>query len=73
VSIRFSGLSETGAALLGGLITLTPGTTTVHVDMARGEMLLHMLDLSHPTRAARDIRRRFEVPLRRLFPGEVRP
>jgi len=68
--IRFSGLSPTGAALLGGLVTLTPGTTTLAIDMEREEMLIHLLDSSDPEGEAREIRRRFESPIQRIFPGE---
>ena len=62
-----------GNVLQYTITTLTPGTTTVHVDLGRGEMLLHMLDLSDPGRAAHDIERRFEIPLRRLFPAQEHP
>jgi multisubunit Na+/H+ antiporter MnhE subunit len=68
VRVPFSGLDPVGAACLGALITLTPGTTTIDVDLEAGEMLLHLLDASDAEGAARGIRRRFERPLRRLFP-----
>jgi multisubunit Na+/H+ antiporter MnhE subunit len=71
--MRFSGLDARGAAILGGLITLTPGTTTLDIalDEGRGdgELLLHLLDASDRAGAARDIERRFVAPLRRVFPG----
>lgn len=70
VRVPFSGLSRVGAALLGGLITLTPGTTTLDVDYEREELLLHLLDASDPAQAARDIHQSFEAPLRKLFPRE---
>jgi len=73
VRIGFTGLSPAGAAMLGAMITLTPGTTTIDIDLVRGEMLLHLLDASHPVALARDIRRRFELPMRKLFPGELVP
>ncbi|MBX3247310.1 MAG: Na+/H+ antiporter subunit E [Myxococcales bacterium] len=68
VRIPFSGLSPTGAAMLGSMITLTPGTTTIDIDLERGEMLLHLLDASAPETAATEIHRRFELPMRRIFP-----
>jgi hypothetical protein len=67
--IRFSGLSPTGASLLGSLVTLTPGTTTLDIDLQREEMLLHLLDSSDPEGDAREIERRFERPIRRIFPA----
>ena len=69
VRMRFSGLDETGAALLGCMITLTPGTTTIDIDMERGEMLLHLLDGADPAAAVSAVRSDFEQPLRRLFPA----
>lgn len=69
--IGFSGLSARGAATLGAMITLTPGTTAIDVDFERGQMLLHVLDASDPAAVADDIRMRFELPLRRLFPAEA--
>jgi len=69
----FSGLDGRGAAVLGGLITLTPGTTTLDIELdvetGRGELLLHLLDASDTEAATRSIRRRFEAPLREIFPA----
>ena len=73
VRMRFSGLSPEGAATLGCLVTLTPGTTTVDVDMERGELLLHLLDASDPAEKAAGIRRGFERRLQALFPAHERP
>ena len=68
VRMGFSGLSETGAALLGCMITLTPGTTTVDIDMARSEMLVHLLDGADPAASLASVHEDFERPLRELFP-----
>jgi multisubunit Na+/H+ antiporter MnhE subunit len=67
--MRFSGLDETGAALLGCMVTLTPGTTTIDIDMQRGEILLHMLDGSDPAAVVAGIHRQFETRLQQLFPA----
>lgn len=64
---RFAPMSPAGASLLGCMITLTPGTTTVHIDMERREMLLHLLDFSDPEAAIDDIRREFEPYCVTLF------
>jgi multisubunit Na+/H+ antiporter MnhE subunit len=61
------GLSETGAVVLGLLITLTPGTTTLDLDPARRELLLHVLDSTQAEAALAAIRRHFELPVRALF------
>jgi multisubunit Na+/H+ antiporter MnhE subunit len=51
------------------MITLTPGTTTLDIDMDRREMLLHMLDARAPQQAIDAIRNDFEKYLLILFPG----
>jgi multisubunit Na+/H+ antiporter MnhE subunit len=61
-------MSEAGASILGGMITLTPGTTTIDVDMERREMLLHVLDASRHDGAGR----RHPPRLRALPRGPVR-
>lgn len=72
--MKFSGLNETGAALLGCMMTLTPGTTTIDIDMERNEMLVHLLDGRDPAAALASAHDDFERPLRELFPPpEGRP
>ncbi len=66
--MSYGAMSPRGAAVLGSLITLTPGTTTLDIDPERKELLLHMLDGSDPAGAVAGIRRHFERPLLRLFP-----
>lgn len=70
--MTFSGLNETGAALLGCMITLTPGTTAIDIDMARSEMLVHLLDGRDPAASLASVHEDFERPLRELFPREAR-
>jgi len=69
VRMRFAGLNDTGAALLGCMMTLTPGTTAVDIDMARSEMLVHLLDGRDPAAALASAHEDFERPLRELFPA----
>jgi multicomponent K+:H+ antiporter subunit E/multicomponent Na+:H+ antiporter subunit E len=65
--MRFSGLDETGAAVLGSLITLTPGTTTIDIDLEKRELLLHLLDGSDAAGTVHGIRADLERPLQRIF------
>lgn len=65
---HYTGLDERGAAILGCLITLTPGTTTLDIELDRRELLLHVLDGRHLADSAASIRHEFERPLQRLFP-----
>jgi len=70
VRIGFAPMSAPGAALLGCMISLTPGTTVIDIDMARRQMVLHMLDPSQAAVAVQAIRQQFEPALRAWF-GEA--
>ncbi len=71
VRVRFAPLSARGAALLGSMVSLTPGTTTIDIDMERYELLLHVLDASDTDAIVDGIRREFEPGLRILFGKEA--
>ena len=66
--LGYEGLSPIGAALLACLVTLTPGTTAIDLDLERRELLLHLLDGREAREAGEHIRRRFERRLRVVFP-----
>ena len=61
-------MSPTGVAILGAVVTLTPGSSTVDIDLERGEIVLHLLDLSKAEESLAAIRRDFEMDLRTLSP-----
>lgn len=65
--VRFAPMSEQGAALLGCMVTLTPGTTTIDIDIERYELLVHVLDASDTQAVVDGIRRDFEPGLVALF------
>lgn len=67
VRVRFAPMSARGAALLGCMVSLTPGTTTIDIDMQRHELLLHVLDSSDTEALVEGIRRDFEPGLSVLF------
>jgi multisubunit Na+/H+ antiporter MnhE subunit len=67
VRVRFAPMSEAGAALLGSMVSLTPGTTTLDIDMAQHELLLHVLDTRDIDGLVRGIRTQFEPSLLTLF------
>ncbi len=71
IRVRFAPMSEQGAALLGAMVSLTPGTTTVDIDMEHRTLLLHVLDASDPDAVVDAIRRDFEPGLRALFGMEA--
>lgn len=71
IRVRYAPMTEQGAALLGAMVSLTPGTTTVEIDLARRELLVHVLDASDPEAVVEDIHRDFEPGLRVLFGTEA--
>lgn len=73
IEYRFTPMDPAAAAVLAGLICLTPGTTAVDVDPAAGRMRLHLLDArAEPAGAAlQEIRTLFEPLVRALFDKET--
>ena len=65
--VKFAPMNEQGASLLGCMITLTPGTTTLDVDMEKREILMHVLDASDTDGLVKGIREDFEPGLVVLF------
>jgi multisubunit Na+/H+ antiporter MnhE subunit len=66
VRLPYRGLSPGQANLVGALITLAPGTTTVHIDLEQEEFHLHLLDLTTQEKTGEAIQRDFISPLQRL-------
>ncbi|MEZ5535364.1 MAG: Na+/H+ antiporter subunit E [Thiolinea sp.] len=65
--VKFVPMTETGAALLGCMVSLTPGTTTIDIDMEQHELLLHVLNATNSDALLRVIRCDFEPGLAILF------
>jgi len=61
--------SDLGITFLANSITLTPGTLSVDVDRDEGYIYVHWIEVKHkdPEGATRDIIRRFEPIIRRIF------
>ena len=70
VRIAFAPMNATGATLLGCMITLTPGTTVIDIDMDAREMVVHMLDVRDAESLVESIRREFQPGLLAWF-GEA--
>ncbi|MDT8441979.1 MAG: Na+/H+ antiporter subunit E [Desulfuromonadales bacterium] len=66
--ISFAPMSEAGAALLGAMVSLTPGTTMIDIDMRQRTCLLHLLDTRQEQASIEFIRTRLEPDIARLFP-----
>jgi len=55
------------ATLLGSIVSLTPGTVSIDVDRERWVLQLHALDAPDPEALVREIKRRYETPIREIF------
>jgi multicomponent K+:H+ antiporter subunit E len=55
------------AALLAGMVTLTPGTVSVSLDLEAGVLLVHGLLVDDEARAAAGIKARYEARLKEIF------
>lgn len=67
VRVRFAPMNATGAAILGCMVSLTPGTTTLDIDMELHELLLHVLDETAVQAMLDGIRTDFEPGLVAVF------
>jgi multisubunit Na+/H+ antiporter MnhE subunit len=65
-SLEYGDLGPGAASLLGVLVTLTPGTTSLEIDTERHEIFLHILDASQTEATLAAIQRDFVSPLRVL-------
>lgn len=68
IRLRFAPMSATGAAVLGALVTLTPGSSAIDVDPQRREILMHLLDIRTAEATLAAIRHDFEQDVCALFP-----
>lgn len=55
------------ATILGGIVTMTPGTVSVDIDRERRLLLVHALDAEDPEDLIRTIKARYEAPLKEVF------
>jgi multisubunit Na+/H+ antiporter MnhE subunit len=68
--LAYGDLGPGAASLLGVLVTLTPGTTSLDIDTERREIHLHLLDSRQTEATLAAIERDFVRPLRALL-GET--
>ncbi|MCR4297737.1 MAG: Na+/H+ antiporter subunit E [Gallionella sp.] len=55
------------ATVLSSIVSLTPGTVSIDVDRERWVLQLHALDAPDPDALIREIKRRYEAPIREIF------
>lgn len=66
VAVPISLRSDLGVATLANLVTLTPGTTSLHVSENRDRLYVHVLDAPSADAVVRDIKNTFEHLIRRI-------
>jgi len=57
-----------GIATLAGIITMTPGTLSSELSPDRRHLLVHCFHLEDAAATIATIKRRYEAPLREIFP-----
>lgn len=55
------------ATILASIVSLTPGTVSIDVDQQRWVLSLHALDVPDPAALIREIKQRYETPLKEIF------
>lgn len=55
------------ATILASIVSLTPGTVSIDVDQQRWVLYLHALDAPDPAALIREIKQRYEAPLKEIF------
>ena len=59
--------------LLASLVTMTPGTMSVGLDMERDVLLVHAMDAPDAEAAVREMKQVLEAPLIRIFGRTEKP
>jgi multicomponent Na+:H+ antiporter subunit E len=69
VKVKTSLKSETGLTFLANSITLTPGTLCVDIDVEKGILYIHWIDVKSQDmdRATKEIAGKFENILKKIF------
>lgn len=67
VAVPIALRSDAGITLLADMVTLTPGTTSLHVSEDRGTLFVHAMDAASPEEVAASIQDGFERATRRVL------
>ena len=67
IHMPFTPMSELGVSLLTNMISLTPGTTALDIDIKNHQVLLHVLDATDAQGIVDGVRNMFEPDLITLF------
>lgn len=55
------------ASLLGSIVSLTPGTVSIEIDMREKTLFIHALDVDDEAALIASIKSRYETPLKEIF------
>lgn len=66
VAVPITLKTDLGIAMLANLVTLTPGTTALHVSEERDTLYIHVLDAPSADDVVADIKNGFERLIRRI-------
>mgnify|MGYP001823106085 CR=1 FL=1 len=66
-TFEYGDLDEPGVMLLAALVTLTPGTSTLAIDMENQSLLLHILDMADLDEVFAELHHEFLDPISVLF------
>jgi multicomponent K+:H+ antiporter subunit E len=53
--------------ILASIVSLTPGTVSADIDLHRGILLVHGLNVGDPQALIDEIKQRYEAPLKEIF------
>ncbi|MFN8719959.1 MAG: Na+/H+ antiporter subunit E [Rhodospirillales bacterium] len=59
---------DTGIAVFADMVTLTPGTTSLHVSDDRRTLYVHAMDAPDPAGAVAEMKAAFETRVLKVFP-----
>ena len=66
VAVPISLKTDMGIAVLANCVTLTPGTTALHVSDEKDTLYVHVLDAQSPHEIVNDIKTKFERRIREI-------
>lgn len=69
IRMEYAPMSEAGVIVLGAIVSLTPGSSVIDINLPERVMLIHLLDGRDPRAAIAAIRRDFEHDIAELYPA----
>jgi multicomponent Na+:H+ antiporter subunit E len=68
VAVPLDVRSDAGITLLADMVTLTPGTTALHVSDDRTTLYVHAMPSASSEQTVASVKQRLERPMRRVLP-----